>query len=236
MPIQQRTMRDRLVACAAGAAAVAVVLYARHKQRSALEPDGRPTILITGTTGWLGALLAKRLVAAKDVRVLGLARRASGITGVVDVAADLDTGQGLDVLTRVGKIDACIHLGGVAGWCSLDQGLQTNVQGTQRLFAALSSVCTKFVVASSIAMVGTGLPRHPPHKLPMPDDHPYAGYPWPYALSKALVEEVCRFLVAQDMRSATPALDVILLRIGCCITDPPGPPRHLETALGEAFR
>ena len=29
-------------------------------------------------------------------------------------------------------------------------------------------------------------------------------------------------------------IDLLLIRIGCCITDPPGPARHLETALGTA--
>ena len=228
-------MKTATAFAAMGAAMVTTLLYARRKRRRALKPDGRRTILITGTTGWLGGLLARRLVAAGDVRVLGLARRASGIEGVVDMIADLSTGAGLSTLKHVGCIDVCIHLGGVAGWCSLEQGLSVNVQGTHRLFAALSSTCKKFVVASSIATVGTGIPHHPPSVLPMPEEHPYAGYPWAYALSKAHVEDVCRFLAAQDARAnPSPGLDIILLRIGCCITDPPGPPKHLETAIGQA--
>ena len=196
---QQAAVVALSVAVGALAAVGMTVVARRRRRRGALRStDGRPTILITGTTGWLGKLLAERLLASGDVRVLGLARRASGIEGVIDIRADLATGVGLDVLAHAGRIDACVHLSGVAGWCGLDEGLEVNVLGTRRLMTALAPVCKKFVVASSIAAVGTGVPDHPPHSLPIPDSHPYAGYPWPYAFSKYQAEELCRFLVAKD--------------------------------------
>ena len=223
-------MSAALVGVSAAALALAL-LYARRRR----APDGRPTILVTGTTGWIGRHLAERLAKAGDVRVLGLARRASGLKGVIDIRADLSTGKGLEALAAHGRIDACVHLGGVVGWCSLEQGLSVNVQGTLRLIEALKGTCSKFVVASSIAAVGTGLPKCPPLMMPMPDEHPYAGFPWAYALSKIQVEELCQMLVAQDAREPDPTLDVMLVRIGCCVTDPPEPPKHLETAIGESI-
>ena len=106
-----------------------------------------------------------------------------------------------------------------------------NVQGTLRLFdALLAGGCTRFVVASSISTVGTGRPDHPPQQLPMADTHPYVGYPWAYALSKWQMEQVVQFIATRESEP----LDVIMLRIGCCLTDPgDGPPRHLETGIGK---
>lgn len=157
--------------------------------------------------------------------------------GLESIQADLASGAGLEQLRNY-RVDVCVHLGAAAGWCSLEQGLSINVLGTQRLLDILIDCgCKKFVVASSISAVNAGAPNSPPPRFPVPDDQPYIpGYPWPYAFSKHQVEELVRFMVARDAdRTADPAgrLDITVLRIGCCITDPPGPPTHLETALNE---
>ena len=55
------------------------------------------TILVTGSTGWLGGKLCEALV-ARGVKVVGLARRETKITGVKSLTADLATGAGLEKL------------------------------------------------------------------------------------------------------------------------------------------
>ena len=49
------------------------------------------TILVTGSTGWLGGKLCEALV-ARGVKVWGLARRVTHVAGVMSVRADLATG------------------------------------------------------------------------------------------------------------------------------------------------
>ena len=150
----------------------------------------RPTVLITGTTGWLGKLLAEALVADGSVRVLGIARRPTDIEGVESLQADLSTGAGLEDALSGRRIDTCVHLAGAAGWATLPQALEVNVNGTRRLLDALLPLgCRRFVIASSIAAIGTGTPSHPPPRFPIPDEEAYQGYPWPYALSKAQVQQ-----------------------------------------------
>ena len=66
----------------------------------------------------------------------------------------------------------------------------------------------------------------------MSDTHPYVGYPWAYALSKWQMEQLVRFIATRESEP----LDITMLRIGCCLTDPgDGPPRHLETGIGKVI-
>ena len=53
--------------------------------------------MVTGSTGWLGGKLREALV-ARGVKVVGLARRETKITGVKSLTADLATGAGLEKL------------------------------------------------------------------------------------------------------------------------------------------
>jgi len=160
------------------------------------------TILVTGSTGWLGGKLCEALV-SRGVKVVGLARRDTEVAGVLSVRADLATGAGLEKLKGY-EFDCCVHLAAVAGWGALADCLEVNVQGTQRLFDALAGACTRFVVASSISTVGTGFVTgrrvrgFPPQQLPMPDTHPYVGYPWAYALSKWQMEQLVQFIATQN--------------------------------------
>lgn len=197
----------------------------------------KSAVLVTGTTGWIGKALAAALVEQGE-NVVGLARRACDVPGVVNVQADLATGAGLEKLKGM-KFKVCVHLAASAGWCSLEQGLEINVQGTRRLLDAVAPLeCKKFIIASTISAIGTGAPDHPPVKVPFPDDHPFVGHPWPYALSKIQMEQLIHFIAANERLSQPDALqrnDFMLMRIGCVMTDPPGVPRHLETAIDEDF-
>ena len=83
------------------------------------------TILVTGSTGWLGGKLCEALV-ARGVNVVGLARRKTEIDGLMGcVMADLSTGKGLEFLSAL-RIDCCVHLAAVAGWGELADCLATD--------------------------------------------------------------------------------------------------------------
>ncbi|HKS46165.1 MAG TPA: type I polyketide synthase, partial [Amycolatopsis sp.] len=72
------------------------------RQSASLEPEG--TVLITGGTGTLGAVVARHLVAEHGVRQLLLvSRRGSAADGVADLEAEL---AGLGAQVRVAACDA----------------------------------------------------------------------------------------------------------------------------------
>ena len=69
-------------------------------------------ILITGTTGWLGAALASNLAAKDSHEVVGLARRTTLLDGVASLQADLSSKQDMEALSKQPAFDVVVHLAG----------------------------------------------------------------------------------------------------------------------------
>lgn len=180
-------------------------------------------VVVTGISGWLGGSLAAKLAAAGH-EVFGLSRRETCIDGVrwvrLDIAGEDDTVKAF--FEAFGPFDVCVHLAGALGWCDMEQALDVNVAGTRRVVeAALANgAVRKFVVASSVAAISTSAPDRPPRELPMPADHPCVMGPWPYGMSKAHVEDVLRVMTAGR------SCDVLCVRIGNTVTDPPDIVHH----------
>jgi len=197
-------------------------------------------ILVTGTTGWLGAELARRLAQPRPQEeqheVYGLARRPTSIPNVKSIRADIasDVDDLRETLsshqTQSSPFDVVVHLAGAAGWCTLSRGIEVNVSGTQKLLeCARNAGTTKFVIASSVGVTGTCSPRHPPVRLPVRNEDGFvAGSPWAYGKSKDLMEQTVRFMSGCDA-----TVDYLLIRIGGVVSDPPSPLVHLESAIGE---
>ncbi|MEZ4677062.1 MAG: NAD-dependent epimerase/dehydratase family protein [Caldilineaceae bacterium] len=102
----------------------------------------------------------------------------------------------------------------VTGGCSEEDGLRVNVGGTHHLLRYLiGRGCRKFVLASSIAVVGLQSVDFRPLQLPMPDEHPCLDRDG-YGFSKYMMEEVTRYLARQNN-----ALDFINLRLASIVPD-----------------
>ena len=169
------------------------------------------TILITGVSGFIGQALAQSL--AQTHRVIGLSRQKIEISGVTTVAGDFAEPTELIKLDDH-AIDVLIHLGAVTGGCSEEDGLRVNVAGTHHLLRYLiDRGCCKFVLASSIAVVGLQSIDFRPLQLPMPDEHPCLDRDG-YGFSKYMMEEVTRYLARQN-----DTLDFINLRLASIIPD-----------------
>ncbi len=169
------------------------------------------TILITGVSGFIGQALAQAL--AQTHRVIGLSRRPIELPAVTTVAGDFAEPTELYKLDEY-AIDVLIHLGAVTGGCSEEDGLRVNVAGTHHLLRYLiGRGCRKFVLASSIAVVGLQSMDFRPLQLPMPDEHPCLDRDG-YGFSKYMMEEVTRYLARQN-----DTLDFINLRLASIVPD-----------------
>jgi len=187
------------------------------------------TILITGTSGFIGGALAASL--ADKHKVIGLSRQPTSIEGINAITGDFADPEELQKLDMHGEIDVLIHLAAVTGRGPEEACMEVNVAGSYRLLRCLIDRGTrKFVLASSIAAVGMQSIRFRPLQLPMADEHPCVG-DGGYGFSKYMMEEITRYLSRQN-----DSLDFINLRL-CSILPEDGhrTPRESGPVSGWAF-
>jgi nucleoside-diphosphate-sugar epimerase len=168
------------------------------------EEQTMGTTLITGVSGLIGKALAESLAKTRDV--VGMSRKDPG-AGFPFVPGDFGREEDLRKLDGF-DLDAVVHLAAVTGGCSERDGMMVNVEGTRCLMRHLiDRGVKKFVMASSIAVVGLQDKDFLPQALPMPDEHPCLDRHG-YGFSKFLMEEVMKYHVRQ-----TPDLDAIAFRL-----------------------
>jgi nucleoside-diphosphate-sugar epimerase len=173
------------------------------------------TMLITGASGFIGRALAASL--AKKHSVVCMSRRKPEVDCPY-VRGDFGSFEDLRQLDGR-NFDAVVHLGAVTGGCLEREGLLVNVEGTRCLMRYLMDRgCRKFVMASSIAVVGLQSLKFRPARIPIPDEHPCLDRDG-YGLSKYLMEEVTRYYARQN-----DGLDVINLRLATIGPDEPAVP------------
>jgi nucleoside-diphosphate-sugar epimerase len=182
-------------------------------------------ILLTGANGFLGKALLSELSQRHEVFTItrcGLpdAPNQFHVRGHFANSEDLRQFDNC-------SIDTVVHLAAVTGGCSETDGLRVNVEGTHALMRHfVDRGCRKFVIASSIAVVGIESPAFRPLQIPIPDEHPCLDRHG-YGLSKFLMEEVTRYLHRQN-----PETDILNLRLAAVYPDDAPPPK---VRLGEVY-
>lgn len=145
--------------------------------------------LITGASGFIGNALAHQLAADRQVICLSRKKPEGDLAFVRGEFHSFEDLRQLDEF----NIQCVVHLAAVTGGCSEEDGLAINVLGTRRLLRyALDRGCRKFVMASSIAVVGCLSPNFVPLQVPIPDEHACLAQD-AYGLSKAMMEDLTRY-------------------------------------------
>ena len=168
------------------------------------------TILITGASGFIGKALAA--VLAKQHDVICISRKNPGLD-LPYVRGNFSAFEDLRQLDRY-DFDVVVHLAAVTGGCLERDGILVNVEGTRCLMRyMIDRGCKKFVMASSIAVVGFQSCKFRPLCLPIPDEHPCLDRHG-YGLSKHLMEEITEYYQRQNED-----IDVINLRLSSVAPD-----------------
>ena len=174
-------------------------------------------VLVTGASGLIGAALSRRLSAKRDL--VCMSRRAMDFNAP-QVRGDFARFEDLRRLDGY-DIEAVVHLAAVTGGCSEADAMAVNVEGTRCLMRYLMDRgCRRFVLASSIAVVGMQAEDFKPVQVPIPDEHPCLDRHG-YGFSKYLMEELSRYCARQN-----PDIDVINLRLCSVHADQNPPARH----------
>jgi dTDP-glucose 4,6-dehydratase len=171
------------------------------------------TSLITGGSGFLGPVLAQKLIAAGGrVRVYDLQRSSRLPAEVEFVPGDVrDAGQ---VAAAMVGCKTVYHLATLMPQAHASRAVMqaVNVGGTENVLRAAGGAGVKRVVyLSSSEVYGR------PHKVPMPEDHPLAPV-GEYGRNKVTGEKLCR-----DYRAKT-GIEAVILRpttlVGPWMTEP----------------
>ncbi len=200
-----------------------------------MAPSGAARALVTGGSGFVGAALARRLVAAGfDVHVTTRGRELDGGWRLRDLEGrlavhrvdlrDADDVRAVAATVRPGlafHLAASAHAG--APWSALDECLRTNVRGTVTLVQALAEAGCGRVVHLSTADVYGGAPV-PSHEGSVPEPRS------PYAVSKLAAEACCRAL------AATEGVPVVVLRPSTTYGPGQRPDRLIPEVVVRALR
>ena len=113
--------------------------------------------LVTGASGWLGAAVARDLVAAGH-GVRTLQRRASGVDGADDVLGSVTDVDAID--HALAGVDSVVHLAAKVSFAGPEADfVAVNIDGTRRLVrAAKRAGVWRFVFISSPSVAHTGEP------------------------------------------------------------------------------
>ncbi len=189
------------------------------------------TYCITGISGYIGSLLAEKVLAEEDTRVIGIdisspkqLHRHFSEERFTHYQIDI---RDQDAISRIFRTEAphtSIHLAFyTAPEGDVNQAYAVNIEGTKNvLHAAADSGVRRIILLSSSAAYGS----HPDNPVPITEDRPLKGNEnYYYSHHKQLQEEVFR-----DFLQDHPDIQYVIIR-PCVLLGP-----HINNQTGDLMR
>ena len=182
------------------------------------------TYCITGVSGYIGRLLARRLAADPKNRIVGLDLNEPEDLGEIEFHRSDIRDPAIGSILKAEKVDVVIHL----AFYTLPEGNvveaeSINIDGTKNILRALREAGAKrLVLASSSAAYGS----HPDNPVPMSESQPlrpnrFFYYSWHKATQEQLT---------QDFVSSHPGIKAVILR-PCILIGP-----HINNPTGDSLK
>ena len=172
--------------------------------RQAASSATRPSVLVTGASGFVGCRLSEWLHEGGDWRVKALIRTPGRAVRLARMPIDFaigDLNSPKDLAASLEGCDAVVHAGIGTSWRPSERRT-TNVQGTKHLVdAALRAGVKRFVHISTIALYGDQVTGTITEETPA---RPKKG--WDYAESKYAAEQIV-------LEAAAKGLQAVVLRV-----------------------
>lgn len=182
------------------------------------------TYCITGSSGYIGKLLAQKLARDTGNKVIGIdLNQPAGLETIKTYQSDIRDPAILDIFQKE-KVEVVVHLAfytAPEGDAVLAQSV--NVDGTRNILAAAAKApIRRFVLASSAAAYGS----HPDNPIPMTEAHSLRPNRYfYYSDHKALQEKL-----AQELKHEHPEIQLLILR-PCVLIGP-----HINNPTGDSLK
>lgn len=161
------------------------------------------TVLITGANGFLGAWLAKALVArGDDVRCLVRSGSdASSLSGIAVKIVAGDVTEPASLSSAMSGVHTVFHLAGIRRAATRDEFMKVNAEGTRHVADAMVAAgARRLVLAGSLAATGPSIGG-----VPRVESDPWNPQEW-YGESKVAAEELAfSFKDRLEVTSCRPA-------------------------------
>ena len=182
------------------------------------------TYCITGISGYIGKLLAQKLVRNPENRVIGVdLTQPDGLEAIKTYQSDIRDPAILDIFKNE-HVDVVVHL----AFYTLPEGdaalaKSVNINGTQNILdAAGKAPIKRLVLASSAAAYGS----HADNPIPMVETHPLRPNPYFYYSDHKAHQEK----LAQKFKQEHPEIQLLILR-PCVLIGP-----HINNPTGDSLR
>jgi GDP-4-dehydro-6-deoxy-D-mannose reductase len=154
-------------------------------------------IVITGVNGFVGRHLTRELH-QHNIEVIGVDRASAVDDSISDLLAEYISVDLVDGWPEINDVSAVIHLAGLAAVGPSFEKPQEYINVNSAILTNLAEYYLCKVTQPRLIVISSGAIYSPDQPMPLTEDSK-VGYTSPYAVSKVLVENQCRYYRTRNL-------------------------------------